>query len=285
MELKIFQKGFNYSQDGPGNRLVYHLQGCNLFCPWCANPEGIKIKGCLVQNKSVLNDAHCPNGGIVKGELLPEKCNNCNSLNCLDFLDSGLKLSCQSYSVDDVVKEVQNSKLMFFEGGGVTFTGGEATLQFDPLKETLNRLKLIGINTAIETNGTIEKLDELFPLTDHLIMDIKHYDKQKFATLGGNLETVISNIKKAKNQGVHILLRIPLVNGFNAEISDAYGFAELLKSLNIDNIELLRYHEFGKEKWKKCGMEYTVENGFVDDERFKEIAKILKENNIKIIHT
>jgi len=25
--------------DGPGNRLVYHMRGCNFRCPWCANPE------------------------------------------------------------------------------------------------------------------------------------------------------------------------------------------------------------------------------------------------------
>ena len=40
--IYTFQKGFNYSQDGPGNRLVYHLAGCNMFCPWCSNPEGLK---------------------------------------------------------------------------------------------------------------------------------------------------------------------------------------------------------------------------------------------------
>ena len=37
MVLKIFQKGFNYSQDGQGNRLVYHLQGCNM--KWGCLPE------------------------------------------------------------------------------------------------------------------------------------------------------------------------------------------------------------------------------------------------------
>ncbi len=42
MELWYFQKGFNFSQDGPGNRLVYHLCGCNLRCPWCSNPEGMR---------------------------------------------------------------------------------------------------------------------------------------------------------------------------------------------------------------------------------------------------
>jgi len=45
MKLNYFQSGFNYSQDGPGNRLVYHLQGCNMRCPWCSNPEGIDIDG------------------------------------------------------------------------------------------------------------------------------------------------------------------------------------------------------------------------------------------------
>ena len=42
--MKVFGKGFNYSQDGPGNRLVYHLSGCNMKCIWCSNPEGMDLK-------------------------------------------------------------------------------------------------------------------------------------------------------------------------------------------------------------------------------------------------
>ena len=60
MKLKIFQKGFNYSQDGQGNRLIFHLQGCNMKCPWCSNPEGMSMKGTLVVNKEWLAESCCP---------------------------------------------------------------------------------------------------------------------------------------------------------------------------------------------------------------------------------
>ena len=85
--MRILQKGFNYSQDGPGNRLVYHLQGCNFKCKWCSNPESMPL-----------------------------------------FSDNA-----DDIPNDDVVKEIERSRMMFFDGGGVTFTGGEPTLQSDDL--------------------------------------------------------------------------------------------------------------------------------------------------------
>ena len=52
VSLRIINKGFNYSQDGPGNRLVYHLGGCNMKCPWCANPEGMNPEGIYLTEKN-----------------------------------------------------------------------------------------------------------------------------------------------------------------------------------------------------------------------------------------
>lgn len=31
--IRLLHRGFNYSQDGPGNRLVYHLQGAIFTAP------------------------------------------------------------------------------------------------------------------------------------------------------------------------------------------------------------------------------------------------------------
>lgn len=175
--MVIFQKGFNFSQDGPGNRLVYHLCGCNLRCPWCSNPEGFSFE----------------NG--------------------------------KKHTVDEIVLEVLRSKAMMFDNGGVTFTGGEATIQFDELKEALIKLKENNINTCIETNGINDRLSELFPYLDLLIMDIKHYNPVIHKKVTGLAnESTLKNAVSRINSNQPLLLRIPLIGGFNSSVSDAKKF-------------------------------------------------------------
>lgn len=239
MKIKILQKGFNFSQDGPGNRLVYHLQGCNLHCPWCSNPESMALFGGT--------------------EIL----------------------------ISDLVNEAVKAEMMFFDGGGVTFTGGEPTVRFDSLKEALTLLKEKGINTAIETNGTNPNLPELFEFIDYLIMDFKHHNSEKLKEFTGvGNETVIKNIAAACEKNKNPLLRIPLIHSFNSSVEDAENFAEILKEYkNKIRIEILRYHEYGKDKWKQNNMEYRMENAFVDDEEFENFCDILKSNGFTLIKT
>ena len=240
--IKIFQKGFNYSQDGPGNRLVYHLKGCNLFCPWCSNPEGINP---------------------TLGEY-------------------------QTYSVADIVDEAVRSSPMFFDEGGVTFTGGEATLQFEPLKAALIGLKEKGISTAIETNGTSKKLPTLFPFLDHLIIDLKHPNGEKHKTVTGmDNQTVVKNIIAAMNFNTDTLVRVPLIGGFNDDDETLNAFTEFFASLKGKNMkfEILTYHEYGKDKWQKCGLEYKLENGFVPVDTKIKFENMLKSEGLTVVRT
>ena len=65
------------------------------------------------------------------------------------------------YSTEQIVQECLRSRAMFFSGGGVTFTGGEATVQHEELIEVLTRLRAEKIHTAIETNGTSKYLPQI----------------------------------------------------------------------------------------------------------------------------
>lgn len=233
--MRIFQKGFNFGQDGPGNRLVYHLQGCNMRCIWCSNPEGMSF-------------------------------------------DGG-----KDYSVQDVENECMRCRMMFFSGGGVTFTGGEATVQADDLLDVLKGLKNNKIHTCIETNGTSPRLCEMLDYIDYLIMDFKHYDSHilKQYTGVGN-EQIKKNFEMLCESGRQVHIRIPLINGINTD--NPKGFAEYFSQYDTSNavFEFLCYHEYGKDKWTE---EYKMQNGFVSKEKLNEFIDIFKECGFKIITT
>lgn len=234
--MKILQKGFNYSQDGPGNRLVYHLQGCNFRCKWCSNPESMPAENPKAKD----------------------------------------------YTVDELADEVMRSRMMFFDGGGVTFTGGECTLQADELIEALKKLKENGINTAIETNASNPRLPEIAEYVDYLITDFKHYDGEahkKWIDTGNG--QVLKNLTELINSGRSLHIRIPLIHNVN---DDYQGFIDFFKNKETDNIdvEILPYHEYGKDKWTT---EYEISDGFVSDETVREFNKKLNEIGIKTIKT
>ena len=120
------------------------------------------------------------------------------------------------------------------------------------------------------------------------MFDCKHYDCEKHRqVLGADNSAVKENLRLASHNRNQLLVRIPLVNGFNSSEEDALGFAEMFKNYCTDicEYELLRYHEYGKDKWKSCGMEYKTENGFVSDESFKKFVHIFRDNGFKLVNT
>lgn len=286
MLVNIFQRGFNFSQDGPGNRLVYHLQGCNMHCPWCSNPEGISEKGSIMISQGI-SDKVCPMNAITDGSFDSKICKGCQRM-CLDHSHIGIKLSCETFNTDEIIDEVIRSKSMFFNNGGVTFTGGEPTLNLPVLTDLLKKLKEININTAIETNGSHPELASILPYVDHMIIDFKHYDDDKHRKTVGISNSIIKRNLKKLSFLAKINVRIPLVNGFNAQEENAHGFAEALAECNKANItvEFLKFHEYGKAKWKQCGMEYKMTgNEYVSQETVDMFIRIFNEKDFTTITT
>ena len=246
----LFGKGFNYSQDGPGNRLVYHLAGCNMHCPWCSNPEG----------------------------MTREK--------------AGRALSV--VPTDVMKKEILAARALFYDGGGVTFTGGEATLQYDALRDLLIFCRENGIDTALETNATHCKLPALFPLLSHLMMDCKHWDKNVLREVtGADTQAIFANLEAVAAAGLPALIRIPLIHSFNDREEDPAGFAALFSALRAKvpagvegfSAELLPYHEYGRGKWDKLGLPYAVRDGYVTASYCRALTAALQNVGISIRNT
>ena len=239
MKIKIFQKGFNYSEDGPGNRLVLHLQGCNLHCPWCSNPEGMSVFG---------------------GE---------------------------ERDVEELLEEIERCKRLFFDGGGVTATGGECTLQRDALLALAAGCKVRNIHFTIETNATCPYEETLFENVDLIIVDCKHYDEAKLSERVGQVRGYQKNIADYLSSGKPVLVRTVLINGFNATKADAEKFAAFFAPLPTTNaqFEFLRYHEYGKAKWEKLGKAYQMQDAFVTEETVKTFEDVFHQNHLKTIRS
>ncbi len=234
--MKILQKGFNYSQDGPGNRLVYHLQGCNFACKWCSNADSIPFE-------------------------------NSEADEC---------------TVNEIFNEIMRSRMMFFDGGGVTFTGGEVCVQGEELLWLLKLLKENGIHTAIETNASFSLLKEIAEFIDYLIVDFKHYDDEEHKKwVGASNGSVKENIEYFLSVGRQIHIRIPVVHGVN---DNPQGFVDYFKMFDTSNavFEFLAYHEYGKDKWKG---KYQIENGFVSPETIKIFKETFENCGMKTVTT
>lgn len=287
--IDIFSKGWNFSQDGPGNRLLYHFQGCNLTCPWCSNPEGMPLEGTLIFRKEKLIDSVCAKGAIKDRTPDRSVCNTCEDRPCLErHRNGGIEWSARRYTIDEILIEIDEARGLFHSGGGVTLTGGEPTLQFHSLKELLRRIKEKQIHTAIETNGTNPRLSELLPLIDTVIIDIKHPDTHVHRfVLGLGNETVIRNIKEIAVAGKEMWVRIPLIPGFNDGEENIRGFISLFKEIPPGgySLELLPYHEYGKVKWEQIGKPYEMPDKKITGEELKKYKQMFSDNRINIITT
>ena len=231
--MYVFGKGFNFGEDGPGNRLVYHLSGCNMRCKWCSNPNGFS-----------------PTAG-------------------------------KRVSAEEMLSEILSCKPMFFGGGGVTFTGGEATLWHDELLPLLSALKKEGVHTALETNGTDERLFELLPYADYLMMDFKHYDGEKLkAFTGMDNGAVKQNFAYNCANKIPQHIRIPLINGFNADGAEGFVAFFTKHDTSLTDFEFLAYHEYGREKWQT---EYELKNGFITKEQLAKFNETFAKNGLKVI--
>lgn len=242
-EIAYFQRGFNYSQDGPGNRLVYHLCGCNLQCPWCSNPEGMQLK----PDRKVYRD-----------------------------------------STAALAEAVVSARPMFFDGGGLTLTGGECTLQFEAVCDLLQRVHQYGISTCIETNATHPRLSELLDVVDVVIADLKHPDPEQHKRWTGmDNQMILSNLCMLASSSLPLQLRVPLIHGVNDDDKALEGFVSFFASMNRSGmtVEFLPYHEYGKDKWIQSGLPYQMQDAFISPQQLELFRSACRRAGICVIQT
>ncbi|MEG0264967.1 MAG: glycyl-radical enzyme activating protein [Erysipelotrichaceae bacterium] len=276
------------TKDGPGIRTTVFMKGCNLKCKWCANPEMLTSgQSVMFFKERCQNCGECVRLARPKQTYLDEDGCHINRSTCenLDEVVEGCPYNAFEMigfeiSVDDLVKKLLRDQA-FFEssGGGITFSGGEATLQLDFIYECAKQLKKHNIHLCLDTAGNIEwsKLEKVLPYIDLVLYDIKTYDnKLHLEGCGVGNKLILENALKLAAYGKDMIIRMIMIHNFNDQDEDINNRLAFVKSLGkvVKQIDLLPYHNLGEGKYYHLAMKYKLdETSKMDDNRMIEIKK------------
>lgn len=183
---------------------------------------------------------------------------------------------------EEVLKMYNKYKNYYGEKGGVTFSGGEPLLQSEFVFETIKLLKENGIHTAIDTAGVCENYEEILKVVDLVILDIKAVEPDEYKLITGREMTDFNQfLDKCIRLNKKLWFRqviVPNRNDDEEHIIQLKTFAQNIP--NVEKIELLPYHSMAKDKYKKLGIPYRLNDTMdMDKDRCKELQELL--NNIK----
>lgn len=165
------------SVDGPGNRTAVFLQGCNLDCRYCHNPEtrarciscGECVPACPA---GALQRAHAAGGGF---RILwdREKCLGCDT--CIRVCPHDASPKVRVMTPSQVMERIRR-QIPFIRG--ISVSGGECMLYPEFLTELFTLARQEGLGTLIDSNGTISFRDhpDLLRVSDGVMLDIKAFD-------------------------------------------------------------------------------------------------------------
>ena len=231
------------SVDGPGNRTVIFLQGCNFNCLYCHNPETInRCTGCS------LCVSVCPAGALSSrsGKIVWDSasCAGCDA--CLAACNSKSSPKAVLMTVDEIIKKIERVKLFI---SGITVSGGECTLQKEFLAELFEKVHELELTAFVDTNGSTDfsKEKKLTDVMDKAMLDIKSSDEEEHKMLTGMTnKTVLKNAEYLAKLGKLYEIRTVIVPGILDNRRNVTETGRLIAELDADiRYKLIRFRPVG----------------------------------------
>lgn len=286
--------------DGPGIRTMVFFKGCPLRCKWCSNPEGLDQTYQIIYKRDLCTNCGecvsvCPVGihqmNYGKHEINRNiECVGCRKCEKICAYDA-LSIVGEFQTIEELVEVILEDEPFYdMSGGGVTLSGGEATMQPELARDLLRACQEEGVHTAIETCGhtKLESMLEIAQYTDLFLYDLKHMDSSKHQEFTGVAnERILENLKELLNRNYNIQIRMPLLKGVNDSREDIRKIADFLRPYanhkNLKGIDLLPYHKFGVNKYTQLDMKYPMEGEFsLNDSELAAIEKWISEYDLPV---
>ena len=188
------------------------------------------------------------------------RCQYCHNPDTWRLSDG--KLTTLDDLMDRITRRAAALKIMH---GGVTLSGGEPLIQRPYVTNVLRRCKDLGLHTALDTSGFLgmRATDELLDLVDLVLLDVKAGLPETYRTVTGReLAPTLRFGRRLRDRGTPIWIRYVLVPGLTDGEDDVRIVADYAASLGdvVERVEVLPFHQMGKNKWKALEIPYPLEN-------------------------
>ncbi|MDD4538952.1 MAG: pyruvate formate-lyase-activating protein [Lentisphaeria bacterium] len=168
----------------------------------------------------------------------------------------------QPTSVADISQRITRFMPYFGHRGGVTLSGGEPLLQAAFCVEILRECRRLGVHSAIDTGGGVwnDVCRQAADLADIVILDIKAANAELWQAVTGRdgFSTLLQLIADFRASQRPVWIRQVVAKGLNDRPKAMRELAALVAGLNCERVELLPYHEMGRSKWEKLGLDYAA---------------------------
>jgi pyruvate formate lyase activating enzyme len=173
-------------------------------------------------------------------------------------LSNGLPVSV-TRAADELKKYRQGLKVM---AGGFTLSGGEPLMQHRFAAKLLAASKAMGIHTAMETNGYYgDRLsDAELGALDLVLLGIKSWGAERHKDLTGmDITPTLEFARRLAALHKPVWVRFVLVPGLTDDPEILEGIAGFAAGLgNVERVEVLPFHQMGRFKWERLGLDYTL---------------------------
>jgi|SRR5438309_2986883 len=154
-------------------------------------------------------------------------------------------------------------QVLKISNGGITLSGGEPQLQRAFVTQIFRRCKQMGLHTCLDTSGRLGDRftdEELMDIDLHLL-DIKSGDPDTFERITRQpLQPTLDFARRLATLKRPMWIRFVLVPGFTDDEDNVEKVADICAGLeSVGRVEILRFHQMGRDKWRKLGLEYPLE--------------------------